>query len=1026
MGSIPSILDIFKIVSSSEYFLQKSSFVKHFASKTKKSKVQNKNITKTKRTSAPKTSKVSNYSATILKFKTNKRWKRSTKKRRKLLKPIKAFRSQIAALNLHHKPSFLIYLRLYLRKNLFKKRSLAKTLSKAKQTEGFTYHGVRSLLVKNAKSTPLHQKLHPRYSGNNFLKFHHHHLLSMADARKLKKRKSVIATLSRNKRYKKSRSKLNLRKFKHRLHLVKSPSLFKALYCFYKKKSILSEPLLGSAHKLRPLSLFKVKQSSTLPLSLNKKLTKKSRFPSSNRKQKVRQFKKTQKFEVRLPSWRSIYQIRKSNQSSYVRLWNNHSRNKKPSFSRALPLYQSHSTASNTFKKKMLGCYQTIAIGGDYLVCLIKNNHTLSTSVAGASQHYLSQSRYISFSNIMYNVQLSNILNNSSKNRNNSRVQATLSLNKSLSYKPSNTLDLVIPQSKSNTLKLLHVWLLEKNFIFSKNVFNNRTVNVLSRVPNYKMNLHSPVSADRFRGNIHGRLSIINLSRLSNQQVPSFLTKLNTFSFLEAFKKNTRIENYTSLISINILKKSEDTSFNFYYVKHKAYKMFLRSALRVKFFSDVRVIKVKKIIKNKRRRKRYAIKRTSRLHRARPLKKFYKSFLAQLTLGKKQNMMRLPVHKQRISRLKFLFRLQSFRKKFSDTKKRTSKELRFIKNLLYSSQTKLRKECKSLTEFKELNFKRKRFLVKTLLPKTTSTNITNNNPFLTQKTKNWIQPIKSARKNSSYDLDLHLAPNVANKYKTIYNNPQLILASLLNITLLKTSILNPSSSSNVFDTPSMQYAFSSNVTNTNTFNNLIPDVSLQKVVSKTVINSFKNNFFQENVISWYHNTMIRFIEDCTGKKTLFQFYPFMSQDVTLDFIVRYKRWLPRMVFYERRLGHRFFLEEAIHIIHLSFYLKDPKIICNWLKAMILRISFWKTRSIFRFLKYLFFNYFQYVFKDIGIKGLKIRLKGKISAAGNSRKRTILYRIGNTSHSTTSLRVLNESTTINTFTGVMGFNVWLFY
>ena len=172
--------------------------------------------------------------------------------------------------------------------------------------------------------------------------------------------------------------------------------------------------------------------------------------------------------------------------------------------------------------------------------------------------------------------------------------------------------------------------------------------------------------------------------------------------------------------------------------------------------------------------------------------------------------------------------------------------------------------------------------------------------------------------------------------------------------------------------------------------------------------------------------MIRFIEDCTGKKTLFQFYPFMNQDVTTDFVVRYKRWLPRMVFYERRLGHRFFLEEAIHIIHLSFYLKDPKILCNWLKAMILRISFWKTRSIFRFLKYLFFNYFQYVFKDVGVKGLKIRLKGKISAAGNSRKRTILYRIGNTSHSTTSLRVLNEATTINTFTGVMGFNVWLFY
>lgn len=32
-----------------------------------------------------------------------------------------------------------------------------------------------------------------------------------------------------------------------------------------------------------------------------------------------------------------------------------------------------------------------------------------------------------------------------------------------------------------------------------------------------------------------------------------------------------------------------------------------------------------------------------------------------------------------------------------------------------------------------------------------------------------------------------------------------------------------------------------------------------------------------------------------------------------------------MVFYERKLGHRFFLEESLHLIHLSFILRDPKI-----------------------------------------------------------------------------------------------------
>lgn len=94
--------------------------------------------------------------------------------------------------------------------------------------------------------------------------------------------------------------------------------------------------------------------------------------------------------------------------------------------------------------------------------------------------------------------------------------------------------------------------------------------------------------------------------------------------------------------------------------------------------------------------------------------------------------------------------------------------------------------------------------------------------------------------------------------------------------------------------------------------------------------------------------------------------------------------------------------------------------------MILRISFWKTRSIFRFVKYILNNYFLHIFNRLGVFGLKIKLKGKISVAGNSRKRTILYRVGKTSHSTVNLRVLHDKRTINTFTGVMGFQVWLFY
>jgi hypothetical protein len=208
--------------------------------------------------------------------------------------------------------------------------------------------------------------------------------------------------------------------------------------------------------------------------------------------------------------------------------------------------------------------------------------------------------------------------------------------------------------------------------------------------------------------------------------------------------------------------------------------------------------------------------------------------------------------------------------------------------------------------------------------------------------------------------------------------------------------------------------------------NLVPSDVFRLSLTKRLVSTYASRRLQSDLIPWYYHTIVRFMEHTTGRQVLVQFYPFVAQDIDLASRARYKLWLPRMAFYERRLGHRFFLEEAIHIMHLSFSLHDVSLFGHWLKAMIKRISFWKTRSIFRFLKYLFHNYLIGVFEDLGVKGLKIKLKGKISAAGNSRKRTILYRAGKTSHATVALKVSHEFMLIHTFTGVMGFQVWLFY
>ena len=55
-----------------------------------------------------------------------------------------------------------------------------------------------------------------------------------------------------------------------------------------------------------------------------------------------------------------------------------------------------------------------------------------------------------------------------------------------------------------------------------------------------------------------------------------------------------------------------------------------------------------------------------------------------------------------------------------------------------------------------------------------------------------------------------------------------------------------------------------------------------------------------------------------------------------------------------------------------------------------------------------------------MKGLKFQLKGKISVAGNARTRTVLQKIGFTSHATFNNKILYNLKLIKTFTGVIGF------
>jgi hypothetical protein len=211
-----------------------------------------------------------------------------------------------------------------------------------------------------------------------------------------------------------------------------------------------------------------------------------------------------------------------------------------------------------------------------------------------------------------------------------------------------------------------------------------------------------------------------------------------------------------------------------------------------------------------------------------------------------------------------------------------------------------------------------------------------------------------------------------------------------------------------------------------THSNLLPNKVFSSTITKYVSSLHLHNKIREDFVPIYFHTLVRFVEAATGKRFILQFYPFLHQNIPLMILIRYKQWIPKMKMYERRLGHKFFFEESLHIMHLSFALRDAVLFSSWLKIMIRRISFWKTRLIFRFLRYLFINFFSTILPELKIRGIKIKLKGKISVGGNSRKRTIYFRSGESSYSRVDLRVSHHKQTIGTFTGVQGLQLWIFY
>ena len=208
--------------------------------------------------------------------------------------------------------------------------------------------------------------------------------------------------------------------------------------------------------------------------------------------------------------------------------------------------------------------------------------------------------------------------------------------------------------------------------------------------------------------------------------------------------------------------------------------------------------------------------------------------------------------------------------------------------------------------------------------------------------------------------------------------------------------------------------------------NLFPTESFSYLIQRRLLKCFALRKFISSTGAWYNHMLVRFMSNCTGRKVYLKLNPHVENNLTFEDRAQCVIWENRVLGFQKILGPRIFIEESLRIILIALKYKDPTFLINWIRTMLYRMSFWKYRTLFRYLKFVIKDLFEPNFEKFGLRGFKVKLKGKISVAGNARTRTLLMRVGQTSHSKFNNKVAHSFTLVNSFTGVMGFNLWIFF
>ena len=111
--------------------------------------------------------------------------------------------------------------------------------------------------------------------------------------------------------------------------------------------------------------------------------------------------------------------------------------------------------------------------------------------------------------------------------------------------------------------------------------------------------------------------------------------------------------------------------------------------------------------------------------------------------------------------------------------------------------------------------------------------------------------------------------------------------------------------------------------------------------------------------------------------------------------------------------------EIAYLLLVNFWLKNIKNICKYFQRKLNSVHFKRHRVYFLFFFKLFNSYIVPNFKILLIKGIYLKFRGKLGRGGNSRKSTLLYKVGVTSLTSKSLAMDSHKWDVWTRTGSVG-------